>query len=541
MKYTTPVISTKDVAGLAKALGAEVTGSEIIQQARMAEEALRDALGPLTPGHTNYGKIDWDGVSNEFRPSLMKLASPGQLMQSMASAIQELSMGLQKDISLTSPVSSGLVPFDLEAPAKLQYPTGSPLRNKIPRTKGMGVAHRFKKITAITGSQQDFSGDYFINELPGGSFNQLNYPPAISLTGADAIVNYAYQGQGNNAGLLTELAGRGFEDIEALLTQTLLQSMMLQEEGAMLYGRYTSALARPGTATVTAQTPTTGYSVLTGVSTNVYVKVAAISGMGSTLASASAGTAAPTSGQDVRVTWTDVTGAVAYKVYISTGASDPGDASRFLVATVSTNYVEIGGALPTTGAVAPVTATTQQTNGYDGFIADLTANGGSATRLNASFTTGAPEMQIPFINIWNATRGNPDEIWMNGTDRLNMSRNYLADTSGTGAYRVNYMRDDAGKITGGQVVAGMWNETTGKEVPVSVHPWMQQGNALYLSYTIPYPNSQTPNCFENVMVQDYLGLSFPNIDLARRFAIVQYGALCSFSPVYSGVVSGIQG
>lgn len=532
------LVGTHLVKGLGHAMGTNPTHGEIMDAARLAEEVLREAIEPAQRGYSIAE--DWEKVSDEFRPGLMKLASPDALMKVMAEQIQQLATGLQKDISLTSPVSTGLVPFDLEAPAKLQYPTGSPLRNKIARTKGQGVAHRFKKVTAISGSQQDFTGAFFINELPGGSFNALNFPPAISMTGADAIVNYAYAGLGNNAGLLTELAGRGFQDIEALLTLTLLQSMMLQEEGAMLYGRYTSALARPGTPTVTAQTPSAGYTALTGVTTNVYVKVSAISGMGETLASASAGNAAPSGSQDVKVTWTDVPGAVAYKVYISTGGSDPGDASRFLMATVSTNFVELGGALPTSGSVAVTTATTQQTNGYDGFIADLQANGGSSTRLNGPFTSGAPEMQVPFQNIWQAVRGNPDEVWMAGPDRLHLSQNYLKDSSGVGAYRVTYTRDEAGRISGGQVINSMWNETTGKEVPVTVHPWLQQGNALILSYQIPYPNSNTPNTYENVMVQDYLGLSFPNIDLARRFAIVMYGALVSYAPIYSGVMQGIQ-
>lgn len=527
------------VKGLGHAMGTNPTHGELVDAARLAEEVLQEALTAPRRGYST--QADWDAISPEFRGPLMKIASPDALMVAMAQNIQSLAAGLQKDISLSSPVSTGLVPFDLEAPAKLQYPTGSPLRNKIPRTKGMGVAHRFKKITAISGSQQDFDGGFFINELPGGSFNALNFPPSISMTGSDGVVNYAYAGLGNNAGLLTELAGRGFQDIEALLTLTLLQSMMLKEEGAMLYGRYTSALTTPGTATVTAQTPTTGYTALTGVTTNVYVKVAAISGMGETLAATAAGSAAPSGTQDVKVTWTDVTGAVAYKVYISTGASDPGDTARYLVATVATNYIEIGGALPTSGELAKTSNTTQQTNGYDGFIADLVANGGSATRQNTGFTVGSPEMQVPFVNIWNSVRGNPDEVWMSGPDRLNMSRNYLKDTSGVGAYRVSYTRDEAGRISGGQVISSMWNETTGKEVPVTVHPWLQQGDMLVLSYQIPYPNSSTPNTYENVLVQDYLGLSFPNIDLARRFAIVMYGALVSYAPIYSGVVQGIQG
>ncbi len=59
---------------------------------------------------------------------------------------------LSKEWTLSNPVSTGLVPFDLEAPAKLLTPRPTPLRNAIPRVKGQGAARRFKVISGFTGT-----------------------------------------------------------------------------------------------------------------------------------------------------------------------------------------------------------------------------------------------------------------------------------------------------------------------------------------------------------------------------------------------------
>lgn len=530
------------VKGLGHALGVPVTADTLKAARREAEEAFKIALEPVT-SHRGYSTdADWARVSPEMRQALTltKASGADQLLGQLQGAIsrmaQQMGNDIAKDVMLTTPVSTGLVPYDLEAPAKMLYPTYSPLRNKIPRTKGQGTSRRFKKITQISGSNGTFV-NIFMSELPGGSMGVLNLPTAISLTGADASVAYQFMGLSNNASLLAELAGRGYQDIDALVNLTLLQSMMLNEEGAMLYAR-TSTLAAPTGVTVTAQTPSTGFTNLTGVSTNVYVKVTAVTPFGETTASTAAN-AAPSS-QDVKVTWDDVPGALSYNVYMSTGASDPGDASRFFAGSSSTNFLEIGGAVPTSGNVAPASNGTAPSNQYQGMVQDLVADGGYVKRLNAKLSVGGTEFQDAFKSLWNTNKANPDEIWLSGSDRYQLSQQILAANSGSGAYRISFQRDELGNIVGGQVVTSMWNEVTGKELPISVHPWLTQGTSLILSYAVPFPNSDVPNVFENVMVQDYLGLSFPQIDLARRYAVVAYGALVDYAPGFNAIIQGIE-
>ena len=62
-----------------------------------------------------------------------------------ALAAQRVAMqDIQKEITLTSPLSTSFAAFDLEAPAKMLTPRPTPLRNRIPRKKGVGTSHRVK-------------------------------------------------------------------------------------------------------------------------------------------------------------------------------------------------------------------------------------------------------------------------------------------------------------------------------------------------------------------------------------------------------------
>src|SRR4051812_14270416 len=74
-------------------------------------------------------------------------------LQSELDAMKGAIADLGKDWSLTFPNSQGLVPYDLEAPAKLLVPRMPPLRNSLPRSKGVGTARQFRRILGWTNSQ----------------------------------------------------------------------------------------------------------------------------------------------------------------------------------------------------------------------------------------------------------------------------------------------------------------------------------------------------------------------------------------------------
>lgn len=547
------------VQGMAGKYGAPVSVDAMLEASERANEAFKTVMARVkkatNPQSESYGQSfveDWAHVNPMLAQTLMSLASTqgiGKAIDAgqMAAQLQAMEAGLagslNKDFTLNSPLASGLVPFDLVAPAKQIYPTYSPIRNKMPRTPGMGTSRKGKRITGIDGSNGVFNGNLFLSDLPAGVTTSLNFPPSLQgIIADDKDFPYAYYGQGNNASLLAVLAGRGFQDIEALTTQILLQSMMLQEEGAMLFSRRSSALTTPGTPTVVDHSPSAGHAAFNGGGAKyVFVKITALSGLGETLASTTAGTVQITAGNNLLVSWTPVTGAMQYGVYVSsnTANSDPGDAARYLYGKFGyATTVEIDGPILASGTLAPAVNTTQQTIGFDGIMANVASQGGDYTNLGTGFTTGGSEIQKAFARVYNNVKGDPDEIWLSGSDRLQLSTKLIEDQSNTSAYRLTF-DGDHGSLTGGAVVSSLWNMVTGKRVDLTVHPWIPQGNVLGMSYRLPFPYSDTPNVWEMVMVQDYLGLAFPQFDLVRRFAIVAYGGMACWAPAFNFLISDV--
>ena len=136
---------------------------------------------------------------------------------------------MAKEWTLTSPVSTGLVPYDLEAPAKLLTPRPTPLRNSIPRVKGQGGARRFKVISGFTGTgtggqttTQPGIAENGTNVGPGG----LAYVrgPYISYAGYDVTLSYVTTSLSDSVSWQAEYQGQGFQDIRSLSNTALLYS-----------------------------------------------------------------------------------------------------------------------------------------------------------------------------------------------------------------------------------------------------------------------------------------------------------------------------
>ena len=81
-----------------------------------------------------------------------------------------VSADIMKEITLTNPLDTSFAAFDLEAPAKMLTPRPTPLRNKLPRKKGIGTSHRVKRILGYTGTGTGGQG----NIWPGITQNTTN-------------------------------------------------------------------------------------------------------------------------------------------------------------------------------------------------------------------------------------------------------------------------------------------------------------------------------------------------------------------------------
>jgi hypothetical protein len=321
----------------------------------------------------------------------------------------------------------------------------------------------------------------------------------------------------------------------------LEERMLLMGRGASVSG-FSGALAAPA-ITITLRAPATGETAITGASTNIYVKATSDAGdfgqsVLSTVASvaASAGTVAV-----VSVTST-VAGAVGYRVYSGTGASAPADAALYYDGRTGSRSYVIQGAFPSSGVAASSAAsdTSAYANGYDGILPTvLGSNSGYVKDINGSFNATSPgsEFQTLFASLYDAVKADPDEILFNGTDRKNLSE--LLKNSSSNNYRLTLTQDEIGNAVMGSVITAIQNEVTGKVVPMTVHPWMPQGNAAVLSYSLPIPDSQVSNVWSVVNVQDYMGINWPVIDFQYQMSSYWQGTFVCYAPAWNGAITGI--
>lgn len=502
----------------------------------------------------------YEALSKAISPDIQKAISPDALA-SITSALDTLKAeqpDLVKDLSTSSPIGTGLVAYDLEAPAKMLTPRPTPLRNRLPRRKGIGLAHQFKVISGFTGTatggvaniHPGIQDSTQTNFAPSGAANSLYYArgPKISYAGYDKTVAYSQFSVSDAVTWSAQYAGQGYQDIRQLSRTSLLYSSMLLEERMLLLGRGTSArnflgaLAAPTNLALTARTAATGETAITGVSTNIYVKVTADAGDFGQSVLTAAVTVAPST-QVVDVTCTLPAGATGMRVYVSTGSSDPGDAARWYAGRSGYNLFTIQGALPTSGTAASAVAadTSAYTAGYDGVLPVCTgADSGYVSRLNAALSTSNPgsEWQTAFAALYDNVKADPDRTLLNGSDRKQLSDSLKSATSSN--YRMTITQDQLTGVTLGDIVNTIINEVTGKGVSVEVHPWMPQGNAPIISDTLPLPDSEVSDVWAVFNVQDMMGVDWPVTQFAFESSSYWMGSLVCYAPAWNGALTGIK-
>jgi hypothetical protein len=327
---------------------------------------------------------------------------------------------------------------------------------------------------------------------------------------------------------------------------------MLMEERMFLYSRgtasgFSGALAAP-TVTVSAVTATGSQVALTN-GTTYYVYATSSAGAFGESVLSTVQSQAITTGQVVKIAVTNVIGSVGTKIYVGTTT---GAANAHYVGTITglTGYLNgVGGptlgdnvVFNTTGTLASTISadTSAYATGYDGIIPTvLGANSGAVNEINATFSTSNPgvEYQTVFGTLYDAVKADPDEILINGADRRQLSD--AIKNGSTANYRLNLSQTDTGDYVGGAVIGALHNETTGKLVDITVHPWLQQGVSPVLSYTLPIPDTEVSDVWAAVNVQDYMGIQWPVTQFAYEFSTYYRGTFFCYAPAWNGAVSGI--
>jgi len=500
-------------------------------------------------------------------PELNKAISPDTVASVMAAldGLKSQQPDLVKDINLTSPVGTGLVAFDLEAPAKILAPRPTPLRNSIPRIKGNGTSHRFKVISGFTGSGTGGVGNIHPgildttqnNFAPSGSSNSLYYArgPKISYAGYDVVLPYSQFSMSDEVTWSAQYGGQGYQDIRQLSRTSLLYASMLMEERMLLMGRgtasgYAGALAAPTGTSLVDNTLGTGQVALTGYTTNIYVYVTADAGAFGESVVSTVATIAPTAGHNVVLRLTDVPQALGYKVYIGTGASQPANSSFFFYGRFPNQAANGGGAggtgivlqgaIPTSGANPPTADSSAYAAGYDGILAwAMGTSSGYNVKINSTFSTSNPgsEFQTAFASLYNSVKADPDRILFNGADRKQQSDTLKAGSSNN--YFLQITQDEVRGVALGSVAVAIMNETTGKRVEMEVNPWLPQGVCPILSDTLPIPDTQVSNVWSVVNVQDLMGIDWPVTQFAYESSSYWFGSFICYAPAWNGCVSGV--
>jgi hypothetical protein len=478
-----------------------------------------------------------------------------------ALAAQRLAMqDMQKDITLTSPLSTSFAAFDLEAPAKLLTPRPTPLRNRIPRKKGVGTSHRQKQILGYTGTGTGGVGNTWpgITQSTTTAFGSINYErgPKISYAAQDLILPYNSYSLSDSVTFDANFSGLGYQDLRQLSSTSTLYATMLMEERMMLMARgtasgYSGALAAPS---FTLASPVAGAGETALAAATYYVNLtsdAGISGngFGESILTAQQSTAVA-SGDVLTITVaTAVTGALGYNVYVGTASGTvlyqgtlKGTGTFTIQGAGTQGLTGNNAAFTTTGANASraVADTSAYATGYDGILATvLGPNSGFNNAINSTFSTANPggEFQTAFASMYQAVKADPDVVLLNGNDRKQLSD--AIKSGSTANYRLVINNPGEDGTTYGSVVTGLQNEVTGKAVDLMVHPWLNQGVAPILSFTLPIPDTEVSDVWANYMVQDYMGIQWPVTQFSYDFSTYFRGTFFCSAPAWNGAVSGI--
>jgi hypothetical protein len=476
---------------------------------------------------------------------------------------------LAKNLVPTINTASGLVAFDLQAPAKNLYPVYTPIRNVLPRVGGgTGLATNWRQVNSIAGSGWDAMG-----WVPEGQ-----RAAAMSISTSNKAASYVTIGEEALATFEAISAGKTFEDVQAKMTMRLLQKTMLKEELGLLFGNNSLALGTPATASLSftagsATLPSATYSVIVvalsgegyansslagGVATTKSItgldgQTYSLSG-GSSMKSASA-TQAITLGQTLNATVASIQGAVAYAWFVGTAGAET------LQAITTINSATF--AAPLAGSRQAATAVTadNSTNSlaYNGLFTSAAVGGsgayvnylatgtaGTGTALTASGRGSVNEIDVMMKTMWDTFQLSVDVLYVNSQELKNITTKVL--TGATGGSLINYFQDPSkGEyiLTAGGAVEFYYNPFmapgAGRRIPIRIHPNVPPGTIVGWASQLPiqYQSNEVPNIAEVKTRNDYYQINWPLTSRNRQVGVYSEQVLAIYAPFGMGVISNI--
>jgi hypothetical protein len=565
-----PVVGTQAIPGTSAFTGGsrEISAKETTKRAFRAEQSLRETI--------RKSMTDPEGVRKNLSPSFIaeyplfgtNYMPQDQAIGQLQSQMGELMAGLGKSFTTGTPVSTGLVPFDLEAPSHLLYWFDTPLRAKLPRLPGRGSSHRTKVITAITGSQTSASApitDPTLSEITNfSSWPNSNLGPSGAQVGVDVNIGYSFLGRNENLSWLAQFAGVGFEDITSLANLILMHEAYFDEEYLNIAGS-SHAITAPASVSLTVRTAVTGETAISnGDGTHNWVTASACNYYGETAncTAVDAGAISTSQVVDVVITPGTTSAGQQFRLYFQIAGTPFARATAAFVAQCGGTKYTLQGAMPSnTSTPHPLAADsgTGASTRWDGLISVISGSAAANSVYPAGFLGSYVNTNVQAmlsLNVLNtalkgmydnsnaygtgagAFRASPEELICEGFDSANLSSDVAKNSSGTN-YQLLIQQGDMAGVLHGTAVSQVVNPVTRRIVNITVHPGWLQGTAVLTQWTTPQA-ARNGNVFEMRMCQDLLSVAWPVIDPTYRYSIFEYGTFFAQAPQYSGLLSGLQ-
>ena len=454
---------------------------------------------------------------------------------------------------------TGLIGYDLEAPAKFLVPLISPLRNMLPRLKGpTGIAANWRAFTGLTNNN---ATQAIYNKIGVGEGDRN---ATMSETVLSYMANYKNLGMENNVTFEATYASMQFDDAHARMVKNLLKLFLQEEEHVILGGNNTLVLAQPVIGTM-ADVPGSGtlngnqaaVSIICVPLTYDGLRTAAVSSAGvlrsyvrtnadSTTAtvqgfmgvpSANSTAAIANDGSNdhaVSCTVAVVPGARGYAWYYGATAG-----AERIAAITTINSVLIKAAPTGTNQLASAVAgadTSLDALLFDGILSLVdgagqfnpaaaasgglvshfgTGTAGTGVSFTSDGTSGIPEIDSVLKTLFDNYKLGPKRIWMSSSVMQFLTTLVIGNG---GAPLIRFNRDvnpgqvAKGIISAGVVIGDYLNKFTQESIEFRVHPFMPKSTLLYQTEQLPggvYPENDVENILAIRNRRDYYEIDWP--------------------------------
>jgi hypothetical protein len=461
--------------------------------------------------------------------------------------------------------ATGLVQYDLQAPARLIYPVLTPIRNATARQQANGgTATHWKAITGIN----------IANLSPGVGEGKRGGIIATALV--DRLATFRTLGFEDLVTLQADWAARGFDDPKARAVEGLLRSLMIGEEKVMYGGNTSLNLGITNTPNVQASnaggslvgTASVTYSVIcvaltpdgyynSSVAAGIPGQITRLSSIGEVdvygggnaqASPAATGTITTGTSGSLACTVAPTKGAVAYAWFWGL----PGAEVLGAITTINSILIENNA----TGMQSPavVAANDYSTNGliYDGLLTQsllpnsgayyaalATGTAGTGTPLTSNGQGGVAEFDTAFAYFWDNFKLSPEYIEVSRQELVSINKIVIAN-GGAPLIRFNLDANAPDHtIDAGVVVGTILNPVTNTKVQVRVHPNAVPGTLRFHSDHVPYKLSNVGELHVFEYRSDYYQLEWPRRTNAYEYGIYCDGVLLDYFPPAGGVITNI--